>query len=69
MIQHALQRKSHSCIPFLAIARPQSQYFQIHVSVRDLYIPRIGPHIIIIIIPQFIRKKHIHIILQSHTFI
>ncbi len=31
-------------IPFLGIARPQPQ-FHIHVSVSDLYIPRIGPHI------------------------
>jgi hypothetical protein len=35
-----LQRKSHLCIPFLGIARPQSQ-----VSVSDLYVPRISPHI------------------------
>ncbi len=40
----ALQRKSHLCIPFLGIARPQSN-FPIHVSVSDLYIPRIGQHI------------------------
>jgi hypothetical protein len=29
-----LQGKSHLCIPFLGIARPQSQ-FPIHVSVSD----------------------------------
>jgi hypothetical protein len=37
----ALQGKSYLCIPFLGIARPQSQN-DIHVSVSDLYIPRIG---------------------------
>ncbi len=40
----ALQRKSYLWIPFLGIARPQSQ-FHIHVSVSAFYIPRIGPHI------------------------
>jgi hypothetical protein len=40
----ALQGKSHLCTPFLGIARPQSQ-FPLHVSVSDLYIPRISPHI------------------------
>jgi hypothetical protein len=38
-----LQRKSHVCIPKIGIARPQSQVP--HVSVSDLCIPRIGPHI------------------------
>ncbi len=37
-----LQGKSHLCIPFLGIARPQSR---LRVSVGDLYIPRIGPYI------------------------
>ncbi len=42
----ALQRKSHLCIPFLGKARPQPQFhILIHVSVNDLYIPRIGLHI------------------------
>ncbi len=36
--------KSHFCVPFLEIARSQSQ-FHIHVSVSDLNVPRIGPHI------------------------
>jgi hypothetical protein len=40
----ALQRKSHLCNPGKSIAGPQS-YFHIYVSVIDLYIPRIGPHI------------------------
>ncbi len=40
----ALQRKSHLWIPFLGIARPQSQ-FPHSWSVSDLYIPSIGPHI------------------------
>ncbi len=41
-----LQRKSHLCILFLGIARPQSQFpHTVHVSVSDLYIPRMGPHI------------------------
>ncbi len=40
----ALQRQFRLYIPFLGIARPQPQ-FHIHVSVSDLYIPRIGPHI------------------------
>jgi hypothetical protein len=38
-----LQGKSHLCTSFLGIARPQSQFG--HMSVSDLYIPRIGPHI------------------------
>ncbi len=38
-----LQGKSHLCIPFLGIARPQS--LPIDVSVSDLYIPMILPHI------------------------
>jgi hypothetical protein len=37
---YALQRKSHLCIP-----RTGSPSLYIHVSVGDLYIPRIGPHI------------------------
>ncbi len=40
----ALQGKSHLCIPFLGIARPQSQ-FPHSCALSDLYIPRIGPHI------------------------
>jgi hypothetical protein len=39
-----LQGKSHLCIPFLGIARPQSQ-FPHSCAVCDLYIPRICPHI------------------------
>jgi hypothetical protein len=39
-----LQGKSHFCIPFLGIARPQSQFPQSCVCERfTLYIPRIGP--------------------------
>jgi hypothetical protein len=38
---HALQRKSHLCIPFLGIARPQSQF--LHSCVSEQCIPRIGP--------------------------
>ncbi len=41
----ALQRKSHLCIPRKGIAPVLSPNFHIHASVRDLYIPRIGPHI------------------------
>jgi hypothetical protein len=43
----AMQRKFHLCIPFLGIARPQSQLPRsiVHVSESDLYIPRICPHI------------------------
>ncbi len=41
---HALQRQFRLYIPFLGIARPQPN-FHIHVSMSDLYIPRIGPHI------------------------
>ncbi len=41
-----LQRKSHLCVPWKGTTRPQSQFpHHIHVSVSDLYIPRIGPHI------------------------
>jgi hypothetical protein len=40
--EYALQRKSNFCIPILRIPRHN---FHIHVSVSDLYIPRIGPHI------------------------
>jgi hypothetical protein len=40
----ALQRKSHVCIPFWEL-RVLSPNFPIHVSVSDLYIPRIGAHI------------------------
>ncbi len=43
MPSHTLQRKYHLFIPFLGIARPQSQ-FHIHVSVGDLYISTIVPH-------------------------
>jgi hypothetical protein len=42
---YTLQRKSHLCIPFLRIARPQPQFLYIHVSASDLYSPRIGLHI------------------------
>jgi hypothetical protein len=40
----ALQRKSHLCIFFWEL-RGLSPNFGIHVSVSDLYIPRISPHI------------------------
>ncbi len=39
-----LQRKSHLCIPILGIVW-LSPNFYIHVSVNDIYIPRISPHI------------------------
>jgi hypothetical protein len=39
-----LQRKSHLCIHFWELCGP-SPNLHIHVSVRDLHIPRIGPHI------------------------
>jgi hypothetical protein len=39
----ALQGKSHLCILFWEL-RGLSPNFHIHVSVSDLYIPRIGPH-------------------------
>ncbi len=42
--ESALQRKSHLCIPFLGIAIPRT-IFHISLSVCDLFIPRIGPHI------------------------
>jgi hypothetical protein len=44
---YTLQRKSHICIPFLGIAPPQSQFPHSCVSVSDLHIPRIGPHILL----------------------
>jgi hypothetical protein len=43
IVANTLQRKSHLCIPFLGIARPQS--LVPHSCVCDLHIPRIGPHI------------------------
>ncbi len=43
-IWYTLQGKFHLCVPFLGIAG-LSPNLHIHVSVRDLYIPRIGPHI------------------------
>ncbi len=45
LILCALQRKSHLCIPFLGILRGLSPNFHINVSVSDLYISRIVPHI------------------------
>jgi hypothetical protein len=42
----ALQRQFRLCIPFLGIARPQSQFPHSCVWERFIqYIPRIGPHI------------------------
>jgi hypothetical protein len=41
-----LQQKSHLCIPFLRIVRPQSQ-FPRYVSVSDLYIPTINRTILL----------------------
>jgi hypothetical protein len=40
-----LQRKSQLCIPRKGILHGLSPSFHIHVSVRDLYIPRIGPYV------------------------
>jgi hypothetical protein len=39
----ALQGKSHLCIPFFWELHGLSSNFHIHVSVSDLYIPRIRP--------------------------
>jgi hypothetical protein len=44
LLEYALQGKSHLCIPFLGM-RGLSPNFHIHVSLGDLYIPKIGPHI------------------------
>ncbi len=41
----ALQWKIQLCIPFLGIARPQSQFPHSCVCERFFYIPRIGSHI------------------------
>jgi hypothetical protein len=41
---YTLQRNSDFCIPRKGTERPQSQ-FHCHVSVSDLFIPTIGPHI------------------------
>jgi hypothetical protein len=38
-----LQWKSHLCIPFMGIVRPQSQFPHSCVSVSDLHISRICP--------------------------
>ncbi len=40
-----LQRKSHLCIPFVGIVRPQPQFQHSCVCERFIYSPRIGPHI------------------------
>jgi hypothetical protein len=40
----ALYQKCNLCIPGKGFARPSPNSY-IHVSVRDLYVPRIGPHI------------------------
>ncbi len=37
LVSNTLQRKSHLCIPFLGIARPQSQFPHIHVSVIYIF--------------------------------
>ncbi len=43
---YTLRRKSHLCIPFLRIVRPQSQFPHSCVCERFIYsITRIGPHI------------------------
>jgi hypothetical protein len=44
---NTLQRKFHLCIPFLGIEQSQSQFHIHHVSVSDLYISRIGPHVLL----------------------
>jgi hypothetical protein len=36
-IHHAQQRKYHFCIPFLGIARPQSQFTHSYVCERSIY--------------------------------
>jgi hypothetical protein len=40
----ALQRKSHLCIPFWEL-RGLRANFHVHLSVSNLYVPGIGPHI------------------------
>jgi hypothetical protein len=42
-LQLTLQRKSHLCVPFLGIARPQSQFPHSCVCERFIYSYRIGP--------------------------
>ncbi len=42
--------KSNLCIYFLGIVRPPN--FHIHVSVSDLYFPRIGSHTVHIFLQQ-----------------
>jgi hypothetical protein len=44
LVNAALQRKSHLCIPKKGIAQPYPNFY-IHVSVRDLQIPRKAPNI------------------------
>ncbi len=44
ILRTVLQRKSHLCIPFLGIARPQSQFPHSCVCEGFIY-PRIGLHI------------------------
>jgi hypothetical protein len=62
--QNTWQRKSHFYIPFLGIARPHPN-FHLHVSVSDLYIPRIGPHIFLQQNMQIDRGEYINR-LQTH---
>jgi hypothetical protein len=58
---HCMQRKSHFCIPRMDLRSPQ---FHIHVSVSDIYIPRISPHIFLQQNRQIVRG---HIIRKSLT--
>ncbi len=45
LLPSILQRKSHSCIPFLGILLPQSQFLHLCVCERFILSYRIGPHI------------------------
>jgi hypothetical protein len=44
VLSYALQRNVDVCIPRKGVAH-HGPNFQLHVSVSDLYVPRIGPHI------------------------
>jgi hypothetical protein len=46
----ALQRESHLCIPKKELRAVLISTFTVTVSVSDLYIPRIGPHMYCIIL-------------------
>ncbi len=60
-----LQRKSHLCIPRKE-SRSLSPNFHIHVSVSDLYISRIGPHIFLQQIRQTVFGMYKSLRSQTH---